>query len=414
MTKRGRRIAARGTIRRIAEVALISLVLAGLQPGSAVAVTLFANPDSYSVRHDRTRTVAAPGVLANDLGLLGDSTAVLYSGASHGALSLEANGSFTYEPDRGYVGTDSFRYRARAVVLLLPTLSNVATVTISVTNAAPVAVADRYTAKTGVELSVSAPGVLGNDTDADGDALEAELLDGGGNGSIDLNSNGSFTFKSGGSFVGDRTFTYRVFDGVAWSAASTFTITVGPVATPTPTPGPSPTPAPPTPTPIPLPSLPLPLPTIRVPLPTIRVPVPSPTLPLPTIRVPLPTAPPAPTGSVVPTPSPSDAIPDPSADPTPSNAGTGGEPATSGDPNGPGGISVPPIDPFTPIDGIGAIDIGGFDWVIPSLVLSVPGLLLILAILAQTGAGLLSIPLVRRSLEGSGLSRRRGNVRSLR
>ena len=75
-------------------------------------------------------------------------------------------------------------------------------------------------------------------------------------------------------------------------------------------------------------------------------------------------------------------------------------------------MNVPPIDPFTPIDGIGTINIGGFDWVVPSLVLSVPGLLLILAVIAQTGAGLLTIPFVRRSLGGIGLGRRRSPLPS--
>ena len=64
-------------------------------------------------------------------------------------------------------------------------------------------------------LNVPAPGVLGDDTDADGDSLTATLVDGGGNGSLDLNSNGSFTFKSGGSFTGTRTFTYKASDGIA-------------------------------------------------------------------------------------------------------------------------------------------------------------------------------------------------------
>ena len=43
----------------------------------------------------------------------------------------------------------------------------------------------------------------------------------------------------------------------------------------------------------------------------------------------------------------------------------------------------------------------------PSLVLSVPGLLLILAITAQGGVGILSMPFVRRWLGSFGLRRRR-------
>jgi Big-like domain-containing protein len=388
---------------RLALIALTCLVLMGLPHAAALALTLVANPDSYSVTHDRSRTVAAPGVLANDVGFLGSPTAVLYSDVSHGALALRADGGFTYQPDDGFVGTDSFRYRAKdGLLFTLP-----ATVTISVTNAVPVAVADHYTAKTGVQLSVPAPGVLVNDTDADGDTLKAELVDGGGNGSIDLDPDGSFTYKSGGSFVGDRTFTYRVSDGLRWSAAATVTITVG-SATPTPTP----TPPTPTPTPGPLPTVVVPLPSLPIPVPTIRVPDPTPipTLPIPTIR-PLPTATPAPTRSPAPSASAPDGSPDQTDDPAPSDGGgngdNGGGPTVPGGPGGAGPVNVPPIDPATPIDGIGTIDIAGFDWVVPSLVLSVPGLLLILAVIAQSGAGLVAIPLVRRSLGGIGPVRRR-------
>jgi VCBS repeat-containing protein len=53
------------------------------------------------------------GVLANDNDADGDPlTAVLAAGPSHGALALNANGSFTYTPNLGYVGADSFTYTA--------------------------------------------------------------------------------------------------------------------------------------------------------------------------------------------------------------------------------------------------------------------------------------------------------------
>ena len=44
------------------------------------------------------------------------------------------------------------------------------------------------------ELTVGAPGVLGNDSDADGDPLTAVLVSGVSNGSLTLNSDGSFTY----------------------------------------------------------------------------------------------------------------------------------------------------------------------------------------------------------------------------
>jgi hypothetical protein len=49
---------------------------------------------------------------------------------------------------------------------------------------------------------------------------------------------------------------------------------------------------------------------------------------------------------------------------------------------------------------IGSVAFGGFDWAVPSLVLTVPGLLLMIAILAQGAIGLAWLPVVRRRLGG--------------
>ena len=71
-----------------------------------------ANDDQYSVDEDETLTVTAPdGVLANDYDPDGDEiTATIYSSPSHGNLTLNLDGSFTYEPDDNYFGQDSFKY----------------------------------------------------------------------------------------------------------------------------------------------------------------------------------------------------------------------------------------------------------------------------------------------------------------
>jgi hypothetical protein len=62
------------------------------------------------------------------------------------------------------------------------------------------------------------------------------------------------------------------------------------------------------------------------------------------------------------------------------------------------------------IDGIADLDLIGLgalvDWAVPTLVLSVPGLLLLLAILAQLVGGVLWLPIARRWLGGFGLPRR--------
>ena len=72
-----------------------------------------ARPDSYSTNESTELAVAAPGVLANDSDENGTPIkAILVNGPSHGDLSLNPDGGFTYTPDTGYTGLDTFSYLA--------------------------------------------------------------------------------------------------------------------------------------------------------------------------------------------------------------------------------------------------------------------------------------------------------------
>ena len=54
---------------------------------------------------------AISGVLANDTDADGDVLAAsLLTDVSHGTLTLNADGSFTYTPDADFFGTDTFDY----------------------------------------------------------------------------------------------------------------------------------------------------------------------------------------------------------------------------------------------------------------------------------------------------------------
>ncbi|MFN3191759.1 MAG: tandem-95 repeat protein [Aureliella sp.] len=69
--------------------------------------------DSFSLDQDTRLTIDAPGVLVNDSDVDGDLlTASVVSGPASGSLSLDLDGSFTYEPAAGFSGTDSFTYQA--------------------------------------------------------------------------------------------------------------------------------------------------------------------------------------------------------------------------------------------------------------------------------------------------------------
>ena len=109
----------------------------GLDDSNVVTVTIavlntapVAVSDSYTTTQDTMLSVAAPGVLLNDSDVDGDGlTAVLDSDVMSGTLTLNADGSFDYMPDAGFVGEDSFTYHAHDGT----EASNSVTVTISVT-----------------------------------------------------------------------------------------------------------------------------------------------------------------------------------------------------------------------------------------------------------------------------------------
>jgi hypothetical protein len=84
-----------------------------------------------------------PGVLSNDTDDDGDVlSAELTSGPSHGTLTLLNNGTFTYQPEPGFLGTDSFTYVALDAELRSDPAE--VTIVVSSTNVAPVGVADHY------------------------------------------------------------------------------------------------------------------------------------------------------------------------------------------------------------------------------------------------------------------------------
>ena len=187
--------------------------------------------DSYSTNEDTTLNIAAPGVLGNDNDPEGQPlTAILQSGPTDGSLALNIDGSFTYTPDAGFNGTDSFTYVANDGT----SDSNVATVNITVNpvNDPPTAANDSYSTNEDTALNVSAPGVLANDNDPEGDPLTATLQSGPTDGSLALNIDGSFTYTPDAGFNGTDSFTYVANDGTSNSNVATVNITVNPVNDP--------------------------------------------------------------------------------------------------------------------------------------------------------------------------------------
>jgi sugar lactone lactonase YvrE len=100
------------------------------------------------------------------------------------------------------------------------------TFTNSAPNEPPAAADDAYSTDEGQELTVAAPGVLGNDSDPDNDPLTAVLFDDVDHGALTLNSDGSFTYMPAAGYSGPDSFTYMANDGSADSNVATVDITV--------------------------------------------------------------------------------------------------------------------------------------------------------------------------------------------
>ncbi len=206
----------------------------GVTSGNVATVTLtvinhasVSVNDSHSAVHDRTLALAAPGVLA----LASDAdndvlTTNLVSGVSHGTLTLNPDGSFNYIPNLHYVGSDSFTFQASDGVVS----SNVAIFSLTVTDQAPVAVNDSYTVTTNSPLEQLLPGVLANDSDADGDVMTVQLVHRTTHGALTLNPDGSFLYVPAQNYVGPDSFTYQDSDGILTSGTATVSITVVPQA----------------------------------------------------------------------------------------------------------------------------------------------------------------------------------------
>ncbi|MCH8990578.1 MAG: tandem-95 repeat protein, partial [Acidobacteria bacterium] len=207
-----------------------------------------ANNDTFGTDEDTPLNIAAAGVLANDTDAETDTLTVTAFDAvstSGAAVSVSADGSFTYDPTGSAVLQDLFSAAESIDDTFTYTISDgnggadTATVTVTVTgiNDLPVAGDDVAATDEDTPLNVAAPGVLANDTDAENDALTITAFDAvSANGAaVAVAADGSFSYDptasaalqalAAGDSI-DDTFTYTIDDGQAGSDTATVTVTV--------------------------------------------------------------------------------------------------------------------------------------------------------------------------------------------
>lgn len=206
---------------------------ASVAEGSAIGYTVdvgntaSANSDGARVRLVLDR--ALPGATAT--GPAGWTCGAPTVGASTTELVCEANGLAAGATARLTVGAPTAGTAAGAITLSAtvsgsnrdPASSNdtdAAVVTV-VGNATPVARDDGYSLPVGGVLEAAAPGLLGNDSDADGESLSAALLTPPSNGTATVSANGALRYVPAAGFTGDDAFTYRACDPRAACATAT-------------------------------------------------------------------------------------------------------------------------------------------------------------------------------------------------
>ena len=205
--------------------------IATLQVGTGtpqpLPATIYTVNDTYAVPEDANPFTAPVSVLANDVGLSGAAVTVV-NGPLNGSIAMSSNGTFTYTPNPNFSGFDGFTYIANNGTNDYP---GQATLEVSFVNDAPVAANDAYVNTLGPDITVDAPGVLGNDGDPDGDPLTAvTMLDvAPATGTVTLLADGSFTY-TGGTPGTPVSFQYHVTDGTMQSATATVDLTINPPA----------------------------------------------------------------------------------------------------------------------------------------------------------------------------------------
>ena len=143
----------------------------------------------------------------------------IVDGPTHGSVADCSFGSCEYTPSAGYIGADTFTWKANDGIAD----SNTATVSIEVVaNQAPVATDGSLFVFTDTETPVNLAA-----SDTEDDSLAYVIVTPPGNGDLSDCSFGSCLYTPDAGFVGDDAFTWKANDGLVDSNVATMEITVG-------------------------------------------------------------------------------------------------------------------------------------------------------------------------------------------
>ena len=159
-------------------------------------------------------TTVTGDLLANDSDPDGDNLTITTSpidSTDNGELTINPDGTYTYDPDPNFVGVDTFTYEVCDDGT--PMACDTVLVTIEVLPAD--GTNDTYAtddASTGDEGVVQGGNVTDNDNEPEGDNITVTVLDSTDNGTITILPDGTWTFTPDPDFTGNDEFVYMVCD----------------------------------------------------------------------------------------------------------------------------------------------------------------------------------------------------------
>ncbi len=177
-----------------------------------------ANPGSNTTPED----TAVSGVVTSSDIDGGAPTYSLATGASHGTVVVNADGSYTYTPAPNYNGPDAFTFTvddgnggsASAAV----------SITVTPVNDAPVANPGSNTTPEDTAVSGTV-----TSSDIDGGPAVYSLATGTTHGTVVVNNDGTYTYTPASNYNGGDSFTFTVSDGNGGTATNTVVLVVSPV-----------------------------------------------------------------------------------------------------------------------------------------------------------------------------------------
>lgn len=155
-----------------------------------------------------------------------DGDALTYSVVtppSHGTVTVNPDGTYTYTPAPDYVGPDTFSYQVCDAGPLCA--SATATVTVTSVNDVPTVGGTAFATAEDTPYS----GTLPAGADADGDALTYSVTTGPAHGTLTIGPDGSFTYTPAPDYAGGDTFGFQACDPSLACAPASVTVTVTPV-----------------------------------------------------------------------------------------------------------------------------------------------------------------------------------------